>query len=220
MAKHIGLDPEKQAIQDKKNREEFMLQTNMALQSLRNQIDDLQKQINSMVADVCSFKVDCIIKIEKELEKVDPKLKKMTAFIDDIDSFTKNHISEIHDDLDRYEVDSMKIDQFESAMKSIDAKVLIHEQEISALKQNMSQNSQSFFRLIKENIDQLRQDFSSRPTGIPELKQEIEQTLSVHAIDCSNANLRTKNIEKQMHYMEKRFEHVELKIKKLELGDE
>lgn len=202
--------------QSEKADDDFKYQTNQKIQEIQLSIDELSLFISKTCELQKHNKVDCDIQHGQLTTMVMDKLKGFNSTLDNFDKVVKELVSTTTKSLERLDDFVLKT-QFSQDLDHINK--VIH--ALDRIVDNLRNEVTAALRIKTCDFDAklkaLKEEILSRPTGIPELRKELDDKIELATLNGTNSVLRTTNNERQLLLIDKKIENIYQLIKQIEL---
>lgn len=203
-----------------KDNAEFRQQTSNAIKALQTYVDMTNKAIGNMQQ-------------QNELQKasVDYHTGKIHEKIDDLEKRICSSIGTIYQDIgakltlhaQKIKVHTTyleKVEKLVSEFNSFRSEFANFSPELIRFREEVRKGLSMAIDSLNAKHDAFISEIKSIPSGVPELKKDIESKLEAIALDGTNAILRSSNCEKHLNLVEKKIESILLLIKKIDLNQQ
>lgn len=208
-----------QDIQQVKSQEDFQYQVNQRIQNIQFAIDEINQTLAKSIAQYGAFRVDCNNQITNILDQVVSGLKEFRQILGNMKSDVSNleiWIKQTRSDLTGY----VEVSVFNE-------KISLLQGEISNVRLDKEKTRKEFNDLVERlkldfdvRLKAMKQEILDIPSGIPDLKQVLDQKLELLELNSQNYVLRSSNNEKQILLVERKIENIYQLIKRLEIANQ
>ncbi len=208
-----------QDIQQVKSQEDFQYQVNQRIQNIQFAIDEINQTLAKSIAQYGVFRVDCNNQITNILDQVVSSMKEFRQILGNMKSDVSNletWIKQTRSDLTGYvevSVFNEKISLLQDEISSIRLEKERTRNDLNGLCERLKSDFDARLKAMKQEILDI-------PSGIPDLKQALDQKLELLELNSQNYVLRSSNNEKQIMLVERKIENIYQLIKRLEIANQ
>jgi len=216
MLKGISKD-EYRAKQTEKAKDDQSEYFNESINKLSNSIDTLRQNIEDLRATTGTF-----------LSHVSSELKEFKIQLDYVSHETKGRLGDVCLELEghkgRYKILEENFQSIKDLAETCDRETSYLWHEVSRLETEAEScasadsayredQNQKFDQKLKQQLDFIL----SRPTGVPELRKDLEAQIELNTVNGQNSILRSSNCEKDILLINKKIEQIFLLLKRHQL---
>jgi hypothetical protein len=204
--------------QELKNNQDFIYQTNQAIQNLRFGLSELNRQ-NEKLSEILHLMVKKLeINFDNQSEQVSHKIKKQEGVISEhektMDTFTKDSSKKFTLIMQNF----VEVTEFQKAIERIDQNQRKLEERLNVLNGTMLSSFGLIDGQIKNQIDSVRKDLTLTIPEVNPLEKSIGDKINSVYVDFSGLTKEIAVLKKAVAYDQKKFENVYTLIERLKAG--
>lgn len=199
--------------------EERSMYFNESINSLKDDVDEMECQISSVKANLGSFLSHINGQIEEFKIRLDFVIGENSGRLGDMSLELEAHKG-------RYRILEENFNSMKEVLMACDNEITLLWDELGVFERrinsfivewngHLATQGQVFDRKLKE----MEERILSRPSEVAELRREIKTQIELTTLNGQNSVLRCANNEKMIHILEKRLEQVFLLLKKNNLDE-
>ncbi len=212
---HKKSDDEIRDYQEKKNHQDFIYQTNQAIQNINNSLISLALQHDKNVSKSESDKKYLSIAFENLEQNVTKQCYNTshlcTKTLDDLCEST----TMIQACLEALDKECVKHDVFDGMIKLLSKKLDDFKKESHDINISNTVACEKLFIMIREKIDKLRKEFTPVIPEVDPVKAYIDERFKEFRVDLEGITKEISILKKAVAYDEKKFENVYTLIERL-----
>jgi predicted nucleic acid-binding Zn-ribbon protein len=211
-------EEEIRAIQDKKNAQDFIYQTNQSLQNLNNSIATAKSQHEKNLALAGSNHKDLLIAFENHKDDLNQKHSDMNKRLGEVERKLVEGLKLCHACLQDFAEEYLTQKDFLNVSG-------VHSQKLTDIEKDLVKKNDYFNVALnslkgqfKDQIDSLRKDLTPVIPEIDPVQQKIDERLNTFKVDSDGLVLEIARLKKSSTYMEKKIENLYTQIDRLKAG--
>jgi len=215
LSTHKKSEVDLKVAQELKNHQDFMFQTNQAIQNLNFALVNLSIQHEKLTASLFSRLKNTEIKFEN-LEALCQKT--LSGFGQKYSIFDKDftdRINQIQSNIDELDKHCVSNDVFEDSINNLTYKLEGFKKSFEGLFNHVNTSLGCIHGKIESETQKVKQELFVPPQEFDPIKQKVDEILSALRVDCEGLIKEISLLKKSAHYTEKRFENIYTLIERL-----
>ncbi len=219
LSMHKKSEVDLRVAQELKNNQDFIYQTNQALQGLSQSIIALSLQNEKLHAQFESDKKSMHIILENFMSDMDERHAMFSKHMSDKEQRMVLILSKVQGQLDAFRTQMVCAKDVDEKFETVAGLIKSFEASLQKLTGFTTNSISMLHGNISSEISQVRKDLTPDPDAIHPLKAQVEDLLNSMRVDFQGLIRELALIKKDVAYGEKKFENIYTLIERLKSGD-
>lgn len=203
-------------LQDKKNNQDFVYQTNQSLQNLGVQIKNVSKELEKHVAKTGEDNKSIEIKFENFQEEIKKNIQENVEILMNFRNIMASYKDEFDKRINKYKDDHTRIENCEKDCDSSFLNFEKNECRLKRLEDIVESSVRDFMGKLHTSVDCLRKELTPVKPKIDPIEEKVSKMICEFKIDHIGIQREMNIIKKEATYREKKIEKLLTDVKNLQ----